>query len=111
MDGIAMIEQFTPGMDFERFRANPTAAAAAERNLQVISEAAIRLCSEAEQRIPDRPWRDIGGIGNRLRHSYERIDLDTIWNAVTDDLPLRRRAAPPPSPLPRTVSVSRENEE
>ncbi len=87
MDAIVMIEQFTSGMDSEMFRANPMAVAAVERKLQIISEAAIRLGSDAEQRIPDQPWRDIRGIGNQLRHSYERIDLNTIWNAVTDDLP------------------------
>ena len=82
-----MIEQFTSGMDFEAFRATPMAVAAVERKLQIISEAATRLGNEAEQRIPDQPWRDIRGIGNQLRHAYERIDLNTIWNAVTDDLP------------------------
>jgi uncharacterized protein with HEPN domain len=87
LDAIAMIEQFTSGMDFEKFRVSPMAVAAVERKLQIISEAAIRLGGEAERRIPGQPWRDIRGIGNQLRHSYERIDLNTIWNAVTDDLP------------------------
>jgi len=90
VDAIAMIEQFTSGMDFEAFRSNPMAVAAVERKLQIISEAAIRLGDEAERRCPDMPWRDIRGIGNQLRHAYERIDLDTIWKAVTDDvLPLK----------------------
>jgi uncharacterized protein with HEPN domain len=87
VDAIAMIEQFTSGMDFEAFRSNPMAVAAVERKLQVISEAAIRLGIEAERRCPEMPWRDIRGIGNQLRHAYERIDLDTIWKAVTDDVP------------------------
>ena len=87
MDAIAMIEEFTFGMDFEAFRSNPMAVAAVERKLLIIGEAAIRLGIEAEQRIPDQPWRAIRGIGNQLRHAYERIDLDTIWNSVTDDLP------------------------
>lgn len=95
-----MVEQFTAGMDFGAFRSNPMAVAAVERKLQVISEAAIRLGSEAESRCPDLPWRDIRGIGNQLRHSYERIDLETIWKAVTDDLrPLKAavlRALTPP---------------
>jgi len=82
-----MIEQFTSGMNFDAFRSNPMAVAAVERKLQIINEAATRLGNEAEQRIPDQPWRDIRGIGNQLRHAYERIDLNTIWNAVTDDLP------------------------
>lgn len=76
-----MIEQFTSGMDFEAFRSNPMAVAAVERKLQIVSEAAIRLGEEAERRCPDMPWRDIRGIGNQLRHAYERIDLNTIWKA------------------------------
>jgi len=40
-------------MDFEAFRLNPMAVAAVDRKLQIISEAAIRLGSEAEQRCPD----------------------------------------------------------
>jgi uncharacterized protein with HEPN domain len=63
------------------------AVAAVERKLQIVSEAAIRLGDEAERRCPDLPWRDIRGIGNQLRHAYERIDLDTIWKAVIDDVP------------------------
>lgn len=75
------------GMDFEAFRSNPMAVAAVERKLQVISEAATRLGDEAATRIPGQPWRDIRGIGNQLRHAYERIDLETVWAAVTADLP------------------------
>jgi len=87
-----MIEQFTAGMDFEAFCSDPMAVAAVERKLQIISEAAIRLADEAERVCPGVPWRDIRGIGNQLRHAYERIDLATIWNTVTDDLPALKAA-------------------
>ena len=99
-----MIEEFTAGMDFEAFRSNPMAVAAVERKIQIISEAAIRLGDEAEILCPGQPWRDIRGIGNQLRHAYERIDLVTIWSAVTDDLPplkaavLRALQSPPANP-------------
>ena len=90
VDGIAMIEQFTSGMDFEAFRSDPMAVAAVERKLQIISEAAIRLADDAERLCPGFPWRDIRGIGNQLRHAYERIDLQSIWTTVKDDLPALR---------------------
>jgi uncharacterized protein with HEPN domain len=82
------------------------AVAAVERKLQIVSEAAIRLGDEAERRCPDLPWRDIRGIGNQLRHAYERIDLDTIWKAVIDDVPPLKVAVqgalnlPPARPTP-----------
>jgi len=58
-----------------------------ERKLQVISEAAIRLGEQAEVLCPGLPWRNIRGIGNWLRHQYNRIDVEGIWRTVIDDLP------------------------
>ena len=86
-DAIRMIEAFTSGMDFEEFRQDPKTVAAVERKLQVISEAATRLGSDAESRCPGLPWRDVRGMGNWLRHQYDRIELPTIWKTVQDDLP------------------------
>ena len=87
VDAAGMIEQFTQGMDFEVFRKDPKTIAAVERKLLIISEAAIRLGPEAEKRCPGQPWADIRGIGNWLRHRYERVELDTIWKTITGDLP------------------------
>jgi uncharacterized protein with HEPN domain len=86
LDAILMIEEFVRDMDFEKFRSSPMAVAAVERKLQIISEAAIRLGSEAEKLCPGLPWRDIRGMGNHLRHAYERVDLEVIWAAVNEDL-------------------------
>jgi uncharacterized protein with HEPN domain len=82
-----MIERFASGMDLEAFREDPKTVAAVERKLQIISEAAIRLGGEAEGRISGLSWRNIRGIGNWLRYQYDRIELETIWKTVTDDLP------------------------
>jgi uncharacterized protein with HEPN domain len=37
-------------------------------------------------------WKDIAGIGNILRHDYQRIDAAIIWKAVKDDLPPLKEA-------------------
>jgi uncharacterized protein with HEPN domain len=93
LDAISMIEEFRSGLDFEGFRSSPMAVAAVERKLLIISEAAVRLGGEAELLCPGLPWRDIRGMGNQLRHAYERIDLETIWAAVTEDLGALKTAA------------------
>lgn len=92
-DAIGLIEQFTKGMDFDSFREDPKTIAAVERKLQVISEAAIRLGEEAERLCPGMAWRDIRGIGNWLRHQYERIELPVVWKTVRDDLPPLKASA------------------
>jgi uncharacterized protein with HEPN domain len=86
-EAIEMIERFTAGMDFVQFSEDPRTVAAVERMLLIISEAAIRLGAAAELRCPGAPWRDIRGMGNWLRHQYDRIELPVIWRTVEADLP------------------------
>lgn len=75
---IIDIEQFTEGMDLETFRADSKTIAAVERKLLVISEAAIRLGENAQTLCPGLPWNSIRGIGNWLRHQYDRVDIETV---------------------------------
>jgi uncharacterized protein with HEPN domain len=91
-NAIAMIEQFTVGMDFKSFSDDAKTVAAVERKLQIVSEAAIRIGSEAEDRFPGISWREIRGIGNWLRHQYDHVELPVIWRTVQDDLPVLKAA-------------------
>lgn len=86
LESIERIERFTAGMDITAFSEDEKTISAVERELQKISEAAIRLGDDAEKLCPGPPWRDIRGIGNWLRHQYDRVDLETIWTTVERDL-------------------------
>ncbi|MGH6864533.1 MAG: HepT-like ribonuclease domain-containing protein [Methylocella sp.] len=58
-----------------------------ERGLEIISEASRHLPDDIKSRHSEIPWRKIAGIGNVLRHNYERIALDVLWKLAQDDLP------------------------
>jgi uncharacterized protein with HEPN domain len=66
--------------------------AAVERKILLISEAAARLGDEAERLCPGQPWRDIRGVRNWLRHQYARVDVETVWHTVENDLPSLKAA-------------------
>ena len=100
-----MIVEFVRGMDLETFREDPKTIAAVERKLLLISEAAVRLGDDAERLCPGLPWRNIRGLGNWLRHRYDRVDVETVWNTVIDDLPPLR------SGVLRALTASSENQE
>jgi uncharacterized protein with HEPN domain len=87
LHAIRMIQAFVGSMSFEEFREDPKTIAAVERKLLVVSEAAIRLGENAPSLIPEVPWRNIRGLGNWLRHQYDRIDIATVWITVIRDLP------------------------
>src|SRR5580698_2836742 len=67
-----MIERFTLGMDFDAYREDFKTMAAVERKLLLISEAAVRLGEQGPALCPGLPWENIRGIGNWLRHQYDR---------------------------------------
>ena len=45
-----------------------------ERKLAVMSEAAVRLGDQALMLCPGLPLHNIRGLGNWLRHQYDRVE-------------------------------------
>jgi uncharacterized protein with HEPN domain len=56
---------------------------AAERCIEIISEASRRIPADWKAEHPSIPWPDIAGIGNVLRHDYEDVNLDIIISRRT----------------------------
>jgi uncharacterized protein with HEPN domain len=104
LDSIRFIEQFVRGMDFETYAADDRTQAAVERKMLIISEAATRLRGDAETICPGVSWRDIRGIGNWLRHQYDHVEVETIWNTIEDDLPPLKTAVEKALALPEIDS-------
>jgi len=57
------------------------------KSVELIGEAASRISKECRDTHPEIPWNDIVAMRNRLIHVYFDIDLDRVWDTVTDDLP------------------------
>jgi uncharacterized protein with HEPN domain len=57
-----------------------------ERGVEIISEASRHLTEELKARHPEIPWQKVAGIGNVLRHNYERIAAPVIWKLALADL-------------------------
>jgi len=86
LDAIAAIEDFTDGISRSAFAADRLTRDAVERNLERLSEASRHLPQAAKDRHPEIDWQGIAGIGNVLRHAYDRVADRRIWQIVTDDL-------------------------
>jgi uncharacterized protein with HEPN domain len=87
IENAERIESYLAGMDRSTFASNGLVRDAIERCLERVCEAAHRLGDRGAELMPDQPWGDVRGMGNRLRHAYDRISLDVLWNAVHHDLP------------------------
>jgi uncharacterized protein with HEPN domain len=89
---IARIERFTQGMDIKAFADNEQAIHAVKYALMIVSEAAAKLGDAAVDLCPDIPWREVRGLGNRLRHDYDAIDIIRVWLLLERDLPALKSA-------------------
>jgi uncharacterized protein with HEPN domain len=78
IDNIARIERHADGLDQDSLRSDELRSDAAERCLERICEAAFRLGDRADALLPAHPWPDIRGLGNRLRHGCDQIDLNIV---------------------------------
>lgn len=87
IENAERIETYLADMDRQLFERDGKTRDAVERCLERICEAAHRLGGRAAELMPSQPWGDIRGLGNRLRHAYDRLDLDSLWNTVRDRLP------------------------
>lgn len=87
LDSIQKIREFLGGMSFAEFVDDEKTQAAVERKLLVISEVAIRLGHRAEELCPEIPWHDIRGTGNWIRHQYDDLDVESVWDTVHAGLP------------------------
>lgn len=57
------------------------------RCLEVIGEAASQIVRERQNELSQIPWSKIISMRNRLIHAYFEIDLDIVWDTVTQNLP------------------------
>jgi uncharacterized protein with HEPN domain len=55
--------------------------------IEIIGEAAANISKETQNQIPQLPWPAIIAMRNRLVHGYFAVDLDRVWDTVTNDLP------------------------
>ena len=74
-------------MDLSASSSSRVTVAAVERCLARICEAIYRLREHMSDLLPQQPYGEIQGLGNRLRHGYDSINQDIVWNTIRLRLP------------------------
>jgi uncharacterized protein with HEPN domain len=97
------IARHVAGQTRDSYCADEKTIDAVERCLQRICEAATRLRHDEirgdagpslETLYAEVPWDDVRGMGDILRHKYDRVDDDLVWTTISEKLsPLREAAA------------------
>jgi uncharacterized protein with HEPN domain len=93
VENIVRIEAYIADLDRDALARDSLRRDAVERCLERVCEAAVRLGDRAAELAPDQPWNDIRGMGNWLRHAYDRVNFEILWNTVSGRLPILKADA------------------
>lgn len=80
--------EFTSGMTFPDYAADPKTRSAVERQFEIIGEALSQMLKtfpEMGVHFPEAP--DIIAFRNRLIHGYASVSNSVVWGIVEGDLP------------------------
>ena len=80
--------RFTAGRERSALDSDEMLLFAVVRAVEVVGEAASKVTQETCDKYPHIPWRAIVGMRNRLIHAYFEIDMDMVWVAATQEIPM-----------------------
>ncbi len=86
-EAIRRIREYTAEMTYQAFLNDAKTQDAVIRNLEIIGEATKNLSDDLRGRYPHLPWKEMAGVRDRLIHHYFGVNLDIVWQIVTDELP------------------------
>ena len=77
---LAQIRSLTGKSSAKSMAAAPVERAALERFFEIVSEASRHLPEEWKATEGSVPWRDIAALGNVLRHAYDGVAVERLFD-------------------------------
>ncbi len=87
LDAMEAIERFVGSMEFEDFKRDDKTSSAVIRKFEIVGEAAKNIPETIKQKYSSIPWREMGGMRDRLIHFYFGIKYELVWRTIKDVIP------------------------
>ena len=84
------IETFTKGVSKEEFLNDQMMQSAVILQLALIGEEANKISDATKSKIA-LPRKEIIGFRNMAVHEYLNLELNIVWDAVEDDIPVLKK--------------------
>lgn len=87
LESVDLIEKRMKNITYEEFVHDVDLQDMIIRRLEVIGEAVRNLPKEFRQKYSSVAWQNPADMRSVLIHGYFQVDLDVVWDTVTNDLP------------------------
>jgi uncharacterized protein with HEPN domain len=92
LEQIDRVESHIEGMGRDTFIDDAKTQDAVERCLERICEAARKVGDRYDSKYPEVEFAKLRDFGSMLRHDYDAIISDRIWESATERLPILKAA-------------------
>ena len=87
LDAVREAVAFSEGRSRSDLDKNRMLSLSLVRLLEIIGEASRGISEEIRLAHPEIAWKKMTGMRDRLIHGYFDVNLDVVWETVTQDLP------------------------
>jgi len=87
LDAVQDAVGFAAGSQRDELDTNRMLTLSLVKCVEIIGEAAGRISDDVRSQYHQIPWRGIIGMRHHLIHAYYDVNLDIVWQTVTEDLP------------------------
>ena len=87
---LLFITDTVKNMDAQAFLQNSVVQHAISMSLITIGECANHLSEEFKEKHPQIEWVQVIAVRNIAAHGYWELNMEQIWQAVEEDIPLLR---------------------
>jgi uncharacterized protein with HEPN domain len=74
-------------MDEAAFQNDRKTRDAVERCVKRVIQATAKLDAGTKSRLGDHPWKNLRGMGDWLRHGYDKVAPQIVWDVASSNIP------------------------
>jgi uncharacterized protein with HEPN domain len=82
-----LMRDFSAGLTRTQFNADLKTQSAVLHQIIILGEAVKRLSMEFRRAHLSVPWDRIDGMRDRCVHGYDNVDVDIVWDVVSNHAP------------------------
>lgn len=91
LESVEIIEEYCSGSEKEDFLKDKKLQDAVIRRIEIIGEAVKNIDNSFKDANSDIEWKKIAGMRDIIIHKYFGVDLELVWNAIVDELPVLKK--------------------
>ena len=87
VEALIKIEDYTQGLDLEKFSQDNKTVDAVIRNFEIVGEATKQVPENIRSKYLAVPWKEMAGMRDKLVHAYFGVDKEVLWETITNRIP------------------------